>query len=116
MGVSSSPSLGSFGLKLAPNLTIKFKQGPISVPRCQARSKRSGLQQCGLMAVRGKRVCRVHGGKSTGPRSRQGKAAVAAAHLTHGRRARDYTAMCRGERERVRALAMLARACGLIRG
>ncbi len=113
--MSSSLSLGSFGLKLAPNLTIKFKQGPISVPRCQARSKRSGLQQCGLMAVRGKRVCRVHGGKSTGPRTREGKAAVAAAHLRHGRRAKDHTAMRRAQRDQVRALGVLARACGLIK-
>ena len=113
--MSWSPSRGSFGLKLAPNRTIKFKQGPISVPRCQARSKRSGLQQCGLMAVRGKRVCRVHGGKSTGPRTREGKAAIAAAHLKHGRRAKDHTAMRRAQRDQVRALAVLARACGLIK-
>lgn len=33
--------------------------------RCQARSKRHG-GQCGAMAVRGKTVCKTHGGWSTG--------------------------------------------------
>lgn len=66
------------------------------------------------MAVRGKRVCRVHGGKSTGPRTREGKAAVAAAHLQHGRRARDYTALRRDQRDQVRALGLLARSLGMI--
>lgn len=35
--------------------------------RCQARSKRH-KSQCGAMAIRGKEVCRVHGGRSTGPK------------------------------------------------
>ena len=35
--------------------------------RCQARSKRHG-GQCGAMAVRGKAVCKTHGGRSTGPK------------------------------------------------
>ena len=54
-------------------------------------------------------------GKSTGPRTREGKAAVAAAHLRHGRRAKDHTAMRRAQRDQVRALGLLARACGLIK-
>lgn len=37
-------------------------------PRCQARSKRHG-GQCGAMAVRGKAVCKNHGGMSTGPKN-----------------------------------------------
>ena len=40
--------------------------GRISVPRCQALSKRSKLQ-CAKAALRGKSVCMFHGGKSTGP-------------------------------------------------
>ncbi len=34
-----------------------------AAPRCQAKSKRSG-QTCRCAAMRGKRVCRMHGGKS----------------------------------------------------
>jgi hypothetical protein len=40
--------------------------------RCRATSKRS-KQRCKAPAVRGKRVCRFHGGKSTGPRTEAGK-------------------------------------------
>ena len=36
--------------------------------RCQARSKRHG-GQCGAMAVRGKAVCKTHGGRSTGAKN-----------------------------------------------
>ena len=64
--------------------------------------------------MHGRRTCHVHGGKSTGPRSPAGKAAVTAAHLKHGRRAEDYTDMQRAERARVRALEVLGRAVGLI--
>ena len=37
------------------------------MPQCQAKSKSSG-GQCRRSAVKGKRVCRVHGGASTGPK------------------------------------------------
>ena len=36
-----------------------------NAPRCQAKSKRHG-GQCGGPAMKGKRVCQIHGGKSTG--------------------------------------------------
>ena len=53
------------------NLIIKLPRkmifGSFEVPRCQAKSKRSGLQ-CRKAAMQGKRVCRTHGGVSTGPK------------------------------------------------
>ena len=52
-------------------------------PRCQARSKRS-QEQCKKAAVRGKQVCRIHGGKSTGPMTEQGRKRCAAAKTVHG--------------------------------
>jgi len=52
--------------------------------RCSARSKRTKLR-CGAPAMRGKRVCRTHGGKSTGPKTEQGKANSAKANLKHGK-------------------------------
>ena len=70
--------------------------------------------QCNRPAMRQKAVCHVHGGKSTGPKTREGKAAVVAVHLKHGRRAKDYTDMQRAERGRVRALEVIGRATGLI--
>ncbi len=52
--------------------------------RCQANNRR-GIQ-CGKAAIKGKSVCRNHGGKSTGPKSQGGKDQIGAAHLIHGRR------------------------------
>ena len=36
-----------------------------AAPRCAAKSKRSGVH-CQAPAMKGKRVCRMHGGKSPG--------------------------------------------------
>ena len=52
-------------------------------PRCQARSKRS-QEQCKKAAVRGKQVCRVHGGASTGPVTAEGRKRCAKAKFVHG--------------------------------
>ena len=47
--------------------TVTTPRGGVAA-RCQARSKRHG-GQCGAMAVRGKAVCKTHGGRSTGPKN-----------------------------------------------
>ena len=52
-------------------------------PRCQAQSKRS-KQQCRKASMTGKNVCRIHGGKSTGPKTLQGRNRCAAAKTVHG--------------------------------
>ena len=57
--------------------------GRIRCRRCSARSKRTKLR-CGAPAMKGKRVCATHGGKSTGPRTEQGKANSAKANLKQG--------------------------------
>lgn len=53
------------------------------LPRCVARSKSSG-QRCSNPAMRGKRVCWIHGGRSTGPRTRAGLLRSKSANLKHG--------------------------------
>ena len=58
--------------------------GRIRCRRCSARSKRTKLR-CGAPAMKGKKVCRTHGGKSTGPRTKQGKANSAKANLKNGK-------------------------------
>jgi len=58
--------------------------GRIRCRRCSARSKRTKLR-CSAPAMKGKRVCSTHGGKSTGPRTEQGKATSAKANLKHGK-------------------------------
>lgn len=58
------------------------------VPRCQAQSKRS-QEQCKKAAIRGKIVCRMHGGASTGPRTELGRNRCAAAKTMHGWETRE---------------------------
>lgn len=53
-----------------------------SLPACGARCKRTGLP-CRQPAMRNGR-CRLHGGKSTGPRTKAGREAIAAANYKHG--------------------------------
>jgi hypothetical protein len=62
---------------------IVLAGGRIRCCRCQALSTRS-KEQCKKPALKGKRVCGFHGGKSTGPRTQEGKARVAQAHTIHG--------------------------------
>ncbi len=57
--------------------------GNIFCRRCQARSSRT-KQQCGRAALRGKRVCQFHGGRSTGPKTEAGKARLRTLNLKDG--------------------------------
>ena len=56
--------------------------------RCQAKSKRS-QEQCKKAAIRGKQVCRTHGGLSTGPRTERGRKRCADARTIHGWETRE---------------------------
>lgn len=77
--------------------------------RCQAQSKRSD-QQCKKPAVRGKRVCRTHGGASTGPKTEAGRKRCAAAKTIHGRETR---AIRRIRSQKLKELDQLAKLIGL---
>ena len=68
--------------------TIITCGGRITAPRCQALSKRTKVQ-CGLAAAQGKRVCKWHGGASTGPRTVSGKKRCAEAKTIHGTDTRE---------------------------
>ena len=57
--------------------------------RCGARTRRGTA--CQKSPLNGKTRCRLHGGLSTGPRTAEGKARIAAAHWKHGRRSRAFT-------------------------
>lgn len=63
--------------------TITLADGRIRCRRCQAQSKRSGLQ-CKKPALAGKSVCDFHGGRSTGPRTQEGRQRIADAKTIHG--------------------------------
>lgn len=51
---------------------------------CTARSKRTH-QPCKQPRMKGKQVCRFHGGRSTGPRTKEGRQRIREVHLIHGR-------------------------------
>ena len=55
---------------------------------CSAKT-RSG-NPCQKPPMKGKNRCRLHGGLSTGPRTVEGKARIAAAHYKHGRRTKAF--------------------------
>ena len=70
--------------------SLETAGGKINCPRCQATSKRTKLQ-CGGPAEKGKRVCRFHGARSTGPKTEEGRLRIALGKTQHGtetRRAR----------------------------
>ena len=56
--------------------------------RCLAKTRRGTA--CQKPPLRGKTRCKLHGGKSTGPRTEQGKARIAQAHFKHGRRSKEF--------------------------
>lgn len=51
--------------------------------QCTAKSKRSG-QRCKNWSCKNRTVCRFHGGRSTGPKTPEGRKASAAANLKDG--------------------------------
>jgi hypothetical protein len=67
---------------------LKTLGGRVICQRCQAKSKRTKLQ-CGAPALKGKRVCKTHGGRSTGPRTEVGRQRCAKAKTIHGRETRE---------------------------
>ncbi len=76
--------------------------GKIHCPRCQAMSKRT-KHQCGAPAERGKRVCRFHGARSTGPKTPEGRLRIALGKTQHG----NETRQARAERS-VKSAELLA--------
>ena len=70
---------------------MTLASGRIRCGRCQAKSKRTKLQ-CGAPAVKGKRVCRFHGGKSTGPKTDEGRNRCGIAKTVHGGKTRAIRA------------------------
>ena len=57
--------------------------------RCAAKTRKGTA--CQKPPLRGKARCRLHGGLSTGPKTPEGKARIAAAHWKHGRRSKAFT-------------------------
>ena len=79
---------------------------------CGARTRRGTA--CQKPPLAGKTRCRLHGGLSTGPRTAEGKARIAAAHWKHGRRSRAFTEARKQIWADLRAVEARMRADGLI--
>ena len=71
-------------MELSHEDVLLLADNRIRCRRCSAQSKRTKLR-CGAPAMKGKRVCRTHGGKSTGPKTEQGKANSAKVNLKHSK-------------------------------
>lgn len=69
--------------------------GQIKCLRCTAKSTRTGVQ-CGRPALKSSKTqkCQYHGGRGSGPKTAEGKARIAAAHIVHG----QDTSAARAER------------------
>ena len=80
--------------------------GRIRCSRCQALSKRT-KRQCGAPAVRGMRVCRFHGGKSTGPKTKEGRKRCTSAKTVHGGETRAIRAARPATMAELKALAKI---------
>ena len=48
--------------------------------------------------------CHLHGGASTGPKTAEGRARIAATHYKHGRRSKAFTAALRAKNAKGRAI------------
>ena len=96
-------------MKMANITAFKSSQ----VPRCQAQSKRSG-DQCRKAAMRGKKVCRTHGGASTGPKTPEGRLRCAEAKTIHGWETRAIRAKRDAKLKELRDLERMMEDIGLI--
>ena len=75
----------------------------LKAPRCGARNRRGRPCRCPVM--RGRRRCRLHGGKSTGPRSAEGIERIRQAATKHG----FYSKELKRERQQTRLAIRLFR-------
>ena len=80
--------------------------GRIRCRRCQALSKRT-KRQCVAFAVREKRVCSFQGGKSTDPKTQEGRKRCGIARTVHGGETRAIRAARLAKMAELRELARL---------
>ena len=89
--------------------------GKVHCNQCQAQSKHTKTQ-CKKPAMKGKRVCRTHGGASTGPKTSEGRQRCAEAKTIHGNETRKERTERAEAMRRLRALEDLGHALGIMNG
>ena len=80
--------------------------------RCLAKTRRATL--CQKPAIKGRGRCQLHGGKSTGPRTPEGKARSIAAHTKHGRRSKAYIEQGKTIRKKLKQIILECHRAGLL--
>ncbi len=80
--------------------------------RCGAKTRAGGA--CQNPAINNRSRCRLHGGKSTGPRTPEGKARSIAAHTKHGRRSRAHIAKVKAINAELRRVILEGKRAGLL--
>jgi hypothetical protein len=76
-------------------MTINPMQSAHCAPRCKAKSKRTG-KRCRAPAVKGYRVCRMHGARGGAPEGKRN------GNFRHGGRTREATNALRKLRDLIR--------------
>lgn len=89
--------------------------GRLLCNQCQARSSRTKMQ-CRAPALKGKRVCKTHGGRSTGPKTPEGRARCALAKTIHGNDTRAARIEQSKKMSEIRALETLGFTHGFMSG
>jgi len=89
--------------------------GRVECNQCQAQSKHSSTQ-CKKPAMTGKRVCRTHGGASTGPKTFEGRQRCTEAKTVHGNETRKARSDRATAMRRLRTLEDLGHALGIMHG
>ena len=64
--------------------------------------------------MKGKKRCKFHGGSSTGPKTAEGKARIAAAHWKHGKRSKRFVEQRKKIWAELRAIERRMRMDGVI--
>ena len=95
------------------NETFLTLGGRVRCRQCQAQKKRT-KQQCRSPAIKGKQVCRIHGGLSTGPKTPEGRLRCAEVKTIHGNDTRAKRAEYKTKMDELRELEGLAKSLGLI--
>ena len=81
--------------------------------RCGAKTRTGGA--CQNPAIKDRSRCKLHGGRSTGPRTPEGKARSIAAHTKHGRRSRAHVAGVKAINAELRRVILECKRAGLLR-
>ena len=80
--------------------------------RCLAKTRQG--KACKNPAMKNRGRCRLHGGKSTGSRTPEGKERAAAAHTKHGRRSRAHIEKVKAINAELRRVILQGRRAGLL--